>query len=84
MSEQVSEMTRDELKDLAKETAHEVLRGLGVDVDAPLEFQKDMAHVRDWRKSSEAVKSAGLLAAIGVVVTGTLGALWLGIKSSLH
>lgn len=84
MSEQVSEMTRDELKDLAKETAHEVLRGLGVDVDEPLEFQKDMAHVRDWRKSSEAVKRSGLLAAVGVLVTGTLGALWLGIKSSLH
>jgi len=84
MSEQVSEMTRDELKDLAKETAHEVLRGLGVDVDEPLEFQKDMAHVREWRKSSAAVKSAGLLAAVGVLVTGTLGALWLGIKSSLH
>jgi hypothetical protein len=101
-----SEINVATMKMIAKETAHEtaqeVLRSLGVDVNDPIAVQQDMAalrelrelltdpefnadllHVRRWRKSMENVQSKGILTAVGVLVSGALAALWLGIKSAL-
>lgn len=44
------------------------------------EFQADMAHIRRWRKSMEAVQSKGLLTVVGILVTGVLGLIVMGIK----
>jgi len=77
------DMNRDEISSIVKETVKEVLERLGVDPDDPIAMQKDFAHVRAWRESTEAIKRKGLMAAVGVIVTGVLGAIWLGFKDSL-
>ena len=77
--------TKDEIRqivrDTAVETSRETLRGLGVDVDHPLDVQKDFAALRDWRLSMASIRRRALVSAIGVLATGTLAALWVGIKT---
>lgn len=77
-------MTQDELEDLIEKTVNQTLVKLGVDPEDPLEVQRDFKFVRDWRKSSEAVKRKALLAAVGIVVTGAIGAILVGIRHALH
>lgn len=77
-------MTEDEAKSIAKaaatEAVHEAFQRLGVDIEDWTEVQRDMAFIRSWRESSEAVKRQGLLTAIGILVAGVLGLVWLALK----
>lgn len=81
-------MTEEELRRLISQTVKEAvddamaenLLKLGIDVDEPLELQKDMQHVRAWRKSFETVKKQSLTTAIGVITMGVIGLIWLAIK----
>lgn len=77
-------MTEDEAtriaKKVAKETAHEILTQMGIDMDEPFDMQRDFQYVRSLRLSTEAVKRQGIMTAVIVVVGSLLGALWLIIK----
>lgn len=73
-------LTSEEIKHLAEEAAktavRELLTAMGVnahDPEALLEMQRDFAHVRNWRKSTDAIKGHGIKAAVTFVVTGALG-----------
>lgn len=44
------------------------------------EFQADMAQIRRWRKSMEAVQSKSLLTIAGILVTGIIGLIVMGIN----
>lgn len=48
------------------------------------ELQADLAHLRRWRKAVEGATKTSILTTIGVLITGALGALYLGIKANLH
>lgn len=76
-------LTRDEIKELITATVKDTLTSLGVDVSNPMAMQRDLQTVREFRVAIEAIKKQGLLAAVGVVVTGLLAVLGLGIKSWL-
>lgn len=71
-----------EIRKIVKDTVAETLTALGVDSENPIEFQKDMAHVRAWRNSTDKVKSQSLMAAVGVITLGGLGLIWQAIKGS--
>lgn len=43
-------------------------------------FQANMAHVDRWRKSAEALQSKSFLTIIGILVTGCLGLMVLGLR----
>ena len=47
------------------------------------EFQRDMAHLRSWRKATEDVRAKTFMAIIGLLITGAAAAFWLGIKAQL-
>ncbi len=73
-------LTSEEIKHLAEEAAKTAVRQLlvamGVDANDPkalLEMQKDFAHIRVWRESTEAIRNRGLAAAVTFCVTGVLG-----------
>jgi len=78
-------MTKREIQHLIRETARvtvgETLRGLGVDVDNPLEVQRDFQALHEWRVSMQKIRRKALLSAVGVVVAGVLAAIWVGVKS---
>lgn len=92
--EQLRELIRAELaavrepsvvhiQDVVRTAVHETLITMGMDASNPLRLQADMAFVRELRVTSEKIKSRGLFALVGLVITGVCGAVWLGIKTSL-
>lgn len=74
-------MTHQELEEIIETAITRALDRVGVDVENPRESRRDFEFVRDWRRSTESVKGKALLVAIGIVVSGMIGAMWLGIKS---
>jgi len=48
-----------------------------------IELRADFQHLRRWRKSVEQAQSYTFKAVITIIVTGFVGAVWLGIKVML-
>ncbi|CAN7428297.1 hypothetical protein LJR220_003847 [Bradyrhizobium sp. LjRoot220] len=48
-----------------------------------IELRADLQHLRRWRRSVEQAQSYTFKAVITVIVTGFVGAVWLGIKATL-
>jgi len=48
-----------------------------------IELRADLQHLRRWRSSVEQVQSYTFKAVITVIVTGFVGAIWLGVKVML-
>ena len=77
-------MYSDENKALIRQIVRETLFQIGIDAedhDEVKELRRDQEFVRTLRASSEEVKSKGLIVAVGIVVTGVCGMLWLGFKT---
>lgn len=82
-------LTSSEIQHIASETAkaavRETLLAMGVDVSNPeavQEMQKDMAHVRLWRQSVDTVRRQSLIAAVGILVSGAAGGLWMVLRGT--
>jgi hypothetical protein len=73
-------MTENEIKRIVEETVEATLLRLGVDLDDPIEVQRDMSFLRDWRTSTAAVKRHGIFVAVGTIVLALLGLVWLAIR----
>ena len=84
MTEQSANLTETQIRELIAETVKATLTSIGVDVEDPIIMQKDFAHLRSWRVSTEEVKRKSFAALITIIITGVVGALWLAIKNALH
>lgn len=77
-------MTESEINEIAKQAAKEAVKEvfltLGIETDDALEVQKDMQHLREWRESIATVKRQSLITAIGILVAGALGLVWMAVK----
>lgn len=79
--------TRAMMEKVAEEAAcnaiKKTLTMLGIDHTDPVEFQKDTAHLRAWRKRVERIEeksmTAGILAFLGLVAAAVI----YGIRSKL-
>jgi hypothetical protein len=60
-----------------------ILSSFGIDEADRRELSADFQHLRRWRKSVEQAQSYTFKAVITVIVTGLVGAVWLGIKVML-
>ena len=69
--------------DVVLQTVATILKSFGIEEEERLELKADFSHLRRWRKSVEQATSYTFKAMITVVVTGFLGALWLGVKTML-
>lgn len=78
--QQLQNLTPEEARALIREAVRETFLMLGVKVDDPIEVQKDFQHLREWRNTTESIKSKGLLTVMGILVSGMLAAIWVGIK----
>ena len=74
-------MTSDQMEDIAERAACKTIdkffTRIGVEVDEPLEMQKDFAHLRRWRRSVETVQSTSLKVVVTTFVTGLIAAVYL-------
>jgi hypothetical protein len=57
-----------------------ILSSFGIEDDDRRELRADFQHLRRWRKSVEQAQSYTFKAVITVIVSGLLGAVWLGVK----
>jgi hypothetical protein len=57
-----------------------ILTSFGIEEEDRRELRADFQHLRRWRKSVEQVQSYTFKAVITVIVTGFVGAVWLGAK----
>jgi hypothetical protein len=57
-----------------------ILTSFGIEEEDRKELRADFQHLRRWRKSVEQAQSYTFKAMITVIVTGFVGAVWLGIK----
>ncbi|AKQ75793.1 hypothetical protein FDH82_gp03 [Roseobacter phage RDJL Phi 2] len=48
------------------------------------EFKSDMMHLRKWRVAMDGVQNKGILAVVGLAVSGVGAALWLGFQAMLR
>lgn len=87
MGDQIT-ISRSDLEELIKkQTAEGVVQALtllGVDTKNPIEMQKDFQHLRDWRVTTTSIKEKSMLAALGLLVSGTAAALWIGVKEMVN
>lgn len=77
------ERNSQRVDDLVIKTISTILTSFGIEEDDRKEVRADFQHLRKWRKSVERVETVGWGAAITVIVSGILGALWLGVKTLL-
>lgn len=64
-------------------TIGSILTSFGIDEEDRKELRADFQHLRRWRKSVEQAQSYTFKAVITIIVTGFVGAVWLGIKVML-
>ena len=57
-----------------------ILTSFGIEEDDRKELCADFQYLRRWRRSVEQAQSHTFKAVITVIVTGLVGAVWLGIK----
>jgi phage terminase large subunit len=57
--------------------------GDGLIIFRGMQLRADFQHLRRWRKSVEQAQSFTFKAAITIIVTGFVGAVWLGVKVML-
>lgn len=77
-----SDASDETIRRVVKET----LLQLGVDVadsDNVVEFQRDLHHLRKWRKAVEQVEGRAFITAIMTLLAGVAAAAWLGFKQTL-
>lgn len=70
-------------REMVEATVDEVLTRVGIDPADPKAAQADMTFLRDLRLAHDSVKRTGVAVALGVVVTATLGLIWLGLKEKI-
>ena len=71
----------EEIRERVDEGVSDALTRVGIDMADPIQVQQDMSFIRDWRKTAKDVKRKGMITAVGILVTGILGAVWIGVKS---
>lgn len=67
----------------AEKTVRVTLTGLGVDHSNPLEAQADFHFIRAMRTTWQSAKSRGILAGLGLMITGFFTFFWALVKTSL-
>jgi ABC-type transporter Mla maintaining outer membrane lipid asymmetry permease subunit MlaE len=58
-----------------------ILTSFGIEEEDRKEIRADFQHLRRWRKSVEQAQSYTFKTVIAVIVSGLLGAMWLGFKA---
>lgn len=62
-------------------TVSAILTSFGIEEDDRKEFKKDLQHLRRWRTSVDQAQTMTFKAIVTAIVTGLIGAAWLGFKT---
>jgi ABC-type transporter Mla maintaining outer membrane lipid asymmetry permease subunit MlaE len=73
----------NEAGEVILKTIATILTSFGIEGEDRRELRADFQHLRRWRESVEQAQSYTFKAVITVIVTGLVGAVWLGVKVML-
>lgn len=73
----------DHIDEVALRTIATILTSFGIEEEDRVEMRADFSHLRRWRKSVEAAQGITFKIIITSLVTGFVGAVWLGFKVML-
>lgn len=73
----------DDIDAVVLKTVATILSSFGIEEEDRRELRADFQHLRRWRRSVEQAQSYTFKAVISVIVTGFVGAVWLGVKATL-
>jgi hypothetical protein len=76
-------LRHDEIDAVVLKAIVTTLISFGIEEGDRSELRADFQHLRRWRRSVEQAQSYTFKAVITVIVTGFVGAVWLGIKATL-
>lgn len=76
-------LQRDDIDAVVLRAIATILTSFGIEEQDRRELRADFQHLRRWRKSVEQAQSYTFKAVITVIVTGFVGAVWLGVKAVL-
>jgi hypothetical protein len=76
--------TQPDLDSVVFKTIATLLTSFGIEEADRVELKADFHHLRRWRKSVEQAQSYTFKIVITTIVTGLLGAIWLGFQALLH
>ena len=79
-------MTEADIKRVASEAARasveEMFLRFGIEASNPDDIkalQRDFAHLRGWRESTDTIKRQGIVTIVIVLTTGALGLIWAAV-----
>ena len=75
--------TQPDLDKVVLKTIATLLTSFGIEEDDRKEVRADFEHLRKWRKSVEQAQSLTFKAIVTVIISGVIGAFWLGFKATL-
>jgi hypothetical protein len=80
-------MREDEIRDVVdaavKKSIIDILQSFGFEEDERKELKADFLHLRRWRKSVEQTQTYTFKIIVTALVSGLVGACWLGFKAML-
>jgi hypothetical protein len=76
-------LRHDDIDAVVLKAVATTLTSFGIEEDDRRELKADFQHLRRWRRSVEQAQSYTFKAAITIIVTGFIGAVWLGIKATI-
>jgi len=71
----------NEVDEVVLKTIATILTSFGIEEEDRAELRADFVHLRRWRKSVEQAQGYGLKAIVTVIISGVIGAFWLGFKT---
>jgi hypothetical protein len=74
---------REDIDAVALKAMATILTSFGIEDGDRRELRADLQHLRRWRKSVEQAQSYTFKAVITIIVSGFVGAVWLGVRVML-
>lgn len=72
-----------QLDEVVMKAVATILTGFGIDEDDRKELTLDFIHLRKWRKSVDQAQSLTFKVVFTAIISGLVGAVWLGFKATL-
>ncbi|MEY9580946.1 hypothetical protein ABIE88_008522 [Bradyrhizobium diazoefficiens] len=71
----------NEVDEVVLKTIATILTSFGIEEEDRVELRADFIHLRKWRKSVEQAQTMTFKVVVTAIVTGVVGAFWLGFKA---
>jgi hypothetical protein len=76
-------LRHDDIDAVVLKTVATFLTSFGIEKEDRQELRADFQHLRRWRKGVDQAQTFTFKAVITIIVTGFVGAVWLGVKVML-